>query len=81
MAKNYSKFSYFQSRPDIVKLFEDLEAYLDFCRIEARKFDPADLYNRHSKSYGAFLASKRPYQPRPYLGKKPWNGKKQQPKK
>jgi hypothetical protein len=62
--KNYQKFSYFESRPDIVKIFEDLEAYHDFCRLEARRFDPADLYNRHSKSYTAFITSmniKTPY--------------------
>jgi len=70
MAKNYKTFSYFESRPDVVKIFEDLEAFHDFCRIELRKFDPADLYRKDSKSYGAYLASKRPR--KPYQGNKPW---------
>jgi hypothetical protein len=70
MAKNYKTFSYLESRPDVVKIFEDLEAFHDFCRIELRKFDPADLYRKDSKSYGAYLASKRPR--KPYQGNKPW---------
>ena len=36
-----------------------------------RKFDPAELYRKDSKSYGAYLASKRPK--KPYQGNKPWN--------
>jgi hypothetical protein len=70
MAKNYKTFSYFESRPDVVKIFEDLEAFRDFCRIELRKFDPADLYRKDTKSYGAYMASKRPR--KPYQGNKPW---------
>jgi hypothetical protein len=70
MAKNYKTFSYFESRPDVVKIFEDLEAFHDFCRIELRKFDPADLYRKDSKSYGSYIASKRPR--KPYQGNKPW---------
>ena len=70
MAKNYRSFSYHESRPDIVKIFEDLEAFHDFCRIELIKFDPAELYRKDSKSYGAYLASKRPK--KPYQGNKPW---------
>ena len=30
MAKNYKTFSYLESRPDVVKIFEDLEAFHDF---------------------------------------------------
>lgn len=84
MAKNYRTYSYFENRPDVVKIFVDLEEFHDFCRIELRKFDPADLYRKDSKSYGAFLASKRPRKPyqgnkppfgekKPYQGNKPWN--------
>lgn len=67
MAKNYKTFSYFESRPDVVKIFEDLEAFHDFCRFELRKFDPSELYRKDSKSYSAYLASKRPK--KPYQGK------------
>jgi hypothetical protein len=70
MAKNYKTFSYLESRPDVVKIFEDLEAFHDFCRIELRKYDPADLYRKDSKSYGAYISSKRPR--KPYQGNKPW---------
>jgi hypothetical protein len=69
MAKNYKDINYFETRPDIVRLFDDLEAYHDFCRIELREFNPAELYKKDAPNYGAFLASRRPR--RPYLGKNP----------
>jgi len=69
MAKNYRDYSYFTNRPDVVKVFDDLEAYHDFCRFELRDFNPADMYRRDSVNYGAYLASKRPR--RPYQGKNP----------
>lgn len=43
-----SKRSYFESRPDIVKIFDDLEAFHDFCRFELLPYNPADIYNRAS---------------------------------
>lgn len=75
MGRNYRTYSYFENRPDVVKIFNDLEEFHDFCRIELRKFDPAELYHKDSKSYGAFLANKRPR--KPYQGNKPsYNDKK-----
>lgn len=73
MAKNYKTFSYFESRPDIVKIFEDLEAFHDYCRFELRNFDPAELYRKDSKTWNAYMASKRPK--KPYQGNKPWSPK------
>jgi hypothetical protein len=75
MAKDYSKTSYFASRPDIVQIFNDLDAYHNFCRLEARRFDPADLYNYNSRLFKAFISSiPSSAKPRkPYLGKKPWS--------
>lgn len=58
MAKQNKKQSYFESRPDIVSLFEDLEEYYEFCRKELREYNPADLYRRDSRNYRAFVASK-----------------------
>jgi hypothetical protein len=69
MAKNYKDYAYFENRPDVVRVFDDLEAYLDWCRIELRDFNPAELYKKESANYGAYLASKRPR--KPYLGKNP----------
>jgi hypothetical protein len=51
------KKSYLQSRPEIRQVFDDLEAYHDFCRFTLRKFDPVDLYRRDSHNYRAFVAS------------------------
>jgi len=74
--RNYKDYSYFENRPDVVKVWEDLEAYLDWCRFELRDFNPADLYRRDSANYSAYLASKRPRRPwngerKPYQGKNP----------
>ena len=69
MAKNYKNVSYFETRPDVVRIFEELEAFQDWCRFELREFNPAELFHRDAPNYGAYLASKRPR--RPYLGTKP----------
>ena len=29
--KNYKDYRYFENRPDVVKVWEDLEAYHDWC--------------------------------------------------
>ena len=69
MAKNYKDINYFETRPDVVRVFEDLESYYNFCRMELRDFNPADLYRKDAQNYNAYLASKRPR--KPYLGNKP----------
>ena len=69
MAKNYKDISYFEDRPDVARIFDDLEAFHNFCRFELREFNPAELYKKDAPNYGAYLASKRPR--RPYQGNKP----------
>ena len=69
MAKNYKDYAYFENRPDVVRVFDDLDKYLDWCRIELAPFNPADMYRKDSVQYQTFLASTRPR--RPYLGKNP----------
>jgi len=69
MAKNYKEYSYFENRPDVVRIFDDLDSYLNYCRIELCDFNPADLYRKDSANYQAYLNSKRPR--RPYQGNKP----------
>ncbi len=63
MAKQYSG-SYFESRPDIVKIFDDLEKFHDFCRFEMVEFNPANLYNRESQIWNNYFHSTRPRKPR-----------------
>lgn len=63
MAKNYKEYSYFENRPDVVKVFDDLEAYLDYCRFNLQPFNPAELYRKDSATYQAYLNSKRPRRP------------------
>jgi len=74
--KNYKDNNYFENRPEIVKIFDDLEAYLDFCRLEMFPFNEADLYNRESWAWRNFEKSKRPKKAwtgerKPYQGTKP----------
>ena len=76
MAKNYKDINYFETRPDIVKIFEDLEFFLDWCRIEGAPFDESHLYNRESWQWRNFDKSRRPKKAfagerKPYLGKNP----------
>lgn len=66
---NYRTTSYFETRPDIVRLFEDLEAYQNWCRFELCDFNPADLYRKDSPLYSSYSYSKRVR--RPYQGNKP----------
>jgi len=69
MAKNYRDVNYFENRPDIVKIFDDLEAFHDFCRFEMCEFNEANLYNRSSQIWNNYYHSTRPRKPR---GE--WNG-------
>jgi hypothetical protein len=59
-----AKTSYFENRPDIVKIFDDLEAYRDFCVFEMIEFNEKALYNRQDKNWQAYEQSKRPRRPR-----------------
>jgi len=47
-------------KPQVEKIFDDLDRYLDFCRIELRDFNPAHLYNKDNENYRAFINSQRP---------------------
>ena len=76
MAKDYRSISYFETRPDVVRIFDDLEKFHDFCRFELHPFNEADLYNRSSYVWRAYENSKRPRKQwngerKPYQGKNP----------
>lgn len=58
---------YLTMKPEVIKVFDDLDRYLDFCRFELRDFNPAHLYDKGNENYRAFLDSQRPR--RPYQGK------------
>ena len=47
-------------KPEVTKIFDDLDKLLDFCRFELLPYNPADLYNRNSKVWQAFEHSQRP---------------------
>jgi len=64
MAKNYKAISYFEDRPDVVKIFDDLEAFHNFCRLEMCEFNEANLYNRSSDIWNKFYHANRPRKPR-----------------
>ncbi len=56
MAKNYKDYVYFENRPDVVKVWEDLEAWHDYCRFNLLDFNPAHLYK--SPEYKEFARKK-----------------------
>jgi hypothetical protein len=43
-------------KPEVNKLFDDLEEWLDHCRFELIRFDPRDLYK--SKEYKEWYKEK-----------------------
>jgi hypothetical protein len=76
MAKNYKDIDYFETRPDIVKIFEDLELFHEWCRLELCEFNQSYLYNRESWQWRNFDKARRPKKAftgerKPYLGKNP----------
>ena len=64
MARNYKGYAYFDNNPNIVKIFDDLEALLDFCRFELLPFNEADLYNKQSEVWNKFIQANRQYKGR-----------------
>jgi hypothetical protein len=67
---------YLTMKPDVSKIFDDLEAWHDHCRFEMIDFNQADLYK--SKAYRDFTYRKnggKGYrgngERKPYLGKNP----------
>ena len=65
MAKNnYKDINYWEAKPEIVKIFDDLEKFHDFCRFELCAFNEANLYNRDSQVWNNYYYSTRPRKPR-----------------
>ena len=64
MARNYKGYAYFDNNPNIVKIFDDLEALLDFCRLELLPFNQADLYNKQSDVWNKFTYANKQYKGR-----------------
>jgi len=46
----------FRMKPEVDKIFDDLEAWLDHCRLELIDFNPAHLYK--SQEYKAWARTK-----------------------
>ena len=47
---------YLRMKPEVAKIFEDLESYKDYCRLNMLKFGERDLYR--SEQYRRFERSK-----------------------
>jgi hypothetical protein len=60
---------YLTMKPEVSKIFDDLEAWHDHCRFEMINFNPADLYR--SREYKEW-DRRRKGGSTGYLGKKPW---------
>ena len=59
MASNWLN-KYLVMKPEVSKIFEDLESYHDWCRWELALFNESDLYKKNSPVYSAYLNSKKP---------------------
>ena len=46
-------------KPEVTKIFDDLESFHNFCRMEMLPFNEADLYNRESKVWNSFYHTTR----------------------
>jgi len=68
---------YLTMKPEVSKIFDDLEAWHDHCRFEMINFNPADLYK--SKAYRDWQyyksKGKRPFVHRDDRERKPYQGK------
>lgn len=53
--------------PEVSKIFDDLDAWLDYCRFNLIEFNPKDLYK--SQEYKNWVREKRGNK-QPYRGKK-----------
>lgn len=58
---------YFRMKPEVTKIFEDLEEYREFCVRQGYAFNEADLYNTMSP-FGDFMRTKRGKYPRDNWG-------------
>ena len=56
-------------KPEVSKIFDDLDKWLDHCRFNLLPFNPSDLYK--SQEYKHFSRPAWNGERRPYLGKNP----------
>lgn len=57
-------------KPEVSKIFDDLEEWLDHCRFNLLPFEPKDLYKSHE--YKTFIREKKGFK-QPYRVKKQKN--------
>ena len=48
---------YLVMKPEIERVFDELDTYLDFCRFELRDYNPAHLYDKSNQNYKTLLRS------------------------
>jgi hypothetical protein len=58
---------YFREKPEVTKIFDDLDEYREFCVRQGYSFNEADLYNDRSP-YGDYLRTKKGKWPRDNWG-------------
>lgn len=50
---------YLTMKPEVTKIFDDLESYHDWCRFELCEFNAAHLYDKTNPIYKMYLDSQR----------------------
>jgi hypothetical protein len=58
MSQTNSIKKFLQFKPEVVKIFNDIDEYRDFCVTYGYQFNEADLYNERS-NYGEFSRYKK----------------------
>jgi hypothetical protein len=48
---------YLTMKPEVRQIFDDLDAYLDYCRMNLLNYDPKDMYK--GEPYKAYEKSKK----------------------
>ena len=51
-------------KPEVEKIFDDLEAWLDYCRFNMLPFNPADMYRSQEYRYFSRKQSGGEFKPR-----------------
>ena len=58
MAKPEWLNKYLRMKPEVATIFEDLEAFREFCVDFGHPFDERNLYNYHSHAYQDYMRNK-----------------------
>jgi hypothetical protein len=68
------------TNPVINKVFNDLDAYRDYCRFEGKVFNEKALYNKEDPNWMAYEKYRNWLRSKARNGGKPWENRRPNPK-